>query len=288
MTTRQGNPQTQTFGYDSLNCLTGASASGGTSGNGNYNSESYTYNDNTGNLQVKAGATNTYTFATSTSCVGGSRTLAHAVSAVSGGEGDSYDCNGNATTWVTGGGLYMLSYDAENRLVGVKKNDVSIASFVYNGDGARVKGVITETQTTTTLFVGGYFEWMGSKSTMMRYYTAGGMRLALRVGDGTGSSGLSYLFGDHLGSTSVTYRISDTLTTRQLYKAWGEPSYASASLPTKYTYTGQYTHMDDLATGGVTEGFGMMFYNARWYDPARQVEPAGYDCTRISRCPIMG
>ena len=162
----------------------------------------------------------------------------------------------------------MLSYDAENRLVGVKKNDVSIASFVYNGDGARVKGVITETQTTTTLFVGGYFEWTGSKSTMMRYYTAGGTRLALRVGDGTGSSGLSYVFGDHLGSTSVTYRISDTLTTRQLYKAWGEPSYASASLPTKYTYTGQYTHMDDLATGGVTEGFGLMFYNARWYDPS--------------------
>ena len=53
---KAGNPQTQTFGYDSLNCLTGASASGGTSGNGNYNSESYTYNDNTGNLQVKAGA----------------------------------------------------------------------------------------------------------------------------------------------------------------------------------------------------------------------------------------
>ena len=152
-------------------------------------------------------------------------------------------------------------------MVGVKKNDVSIASFVYNGDGARVKGVITETQTTTTLFVGGYFEWTGSKSTMMRYYTAGGTRLALRVGDGTGSGGLSYLFGDHLGSTSITYRISDTLTTRQLYKAWGEPSYASASLPTKYTYTGQYTHMDGLATSGVTEGFGMMFFNARWYDP---------------------
>ena len=58
--------------------------------------------------------------------------------------------------------------------MGVKKNNVSIASFVYNGDGTRVKGVISETQTTTTLFVGGYFEWTGSKSTMMRYYTAGG------------------------------------------------------------------------------------------------------------------
>jgi RHS repeat-associated protein len=25
--------------------------------------------------------------------------------------------------------------------------------------------------------------------------------------------------------------------------------------------------MDDLSTAGVTEGFGLMFYNARWYDP---------------------
>jgi RHS repeat-associated protein len=30
-------------------------------------------------------------------------------------------------------------------------------------------------------------------------------------------------------------------------------------MPTKYTYTGQYSNMSD---------FGLMFYNARWYDPA--------------------
>jgi RHS repeat-associated protein len=43
--------------------------------------------------------------------------------------------------------------------------------------------------------------------------------------------------------------------------------YASASLPTRYTYTGQYSYMDDPGTPGVTEGFGLMFYKARWYDP---------------------
>ena len=43
---------------------------------------------------------------------------------------------------------------------------------------------------------------------------------------------------------------------------------------TKYTYTGQYSYitplwgMDDPTTTGITEGFGLMFYNARWYDPA--------------------
>jgi RHS repeat-associated protein len=57
----------------------------------------------------------------------------------------------------------------------------------------------------------------------------------------------------------VSYRASDGQTTRQLYKPWGEPRYASGSLPTDYTYTGQYSHVSD---------FGLLFYNARWYDPA--------------------
>jgi RHS repeat-associated protein len=35
-----------------------------------------------------------------------------------------------------------------------------------------------------------------------------------------------------------------------------------------YTFTGQYSYMDDPTTAAVTEGFGLMFYNARWYDPA--------------------
>lgn len=73
-------------------------------------------------------------------------------------------------------------------------------------------------------------------------------------------AGLIFLFGDHLGSTSATYRVSDSTLTRQLYKPWGEPRYASASLPTPYTYTGQYHYLDDLATPGATEGFGLMFF----------------------------
>jgi RHS repeat-associated protein len=42
------------------------------------------------------------------------------------------------------------------------------------------------------------------------------------------------------------------------YKAWGEVRYSSGSTPTKYSYTGQYSNIGD---------FGLMFYNARWYDP---------------------
>jgi hypothetical protein len=35
---------------------------------------------------------------------------------------------------------------------------------------------------------------------------------------------------------------------------WGAPRYASASLPTRSTFTGQYSYTDDLATPTVIEG----------------------------------
>jgi RHS repeat-associated protein len=120
---------------------------------------------------------------------------------------------------------------------------------------------------------------------MTKYYYAAGQRIAMRD-NGT----LYYLFGDHLGSTSVSYRASDGQTTRQLYKPWGEPRYASGSLPTDYTYTGQYSYADDIATPTVTEGFGLLFYQARFYDPllarflsADSVVPGAYNPLAFDR-----
>jgi RHS repeat-associated protein len=72
-------------------------------------------------------------------------------------------------------------------------------------------------------------------------------------------STLFYLLTDHLGSTSLTTNSSGTLGSELRYKAWGETRYTSGTMPTKYTYTGQYSNLSD---------FGLMFYNARWYDPA--------------------
>lgn len=60
---------------------------------------------------------------------------AHAVTAL-GDNQYAYDPNGNQVTRnIANDGQYQLLYDAENRLVEVKKNDVTIAQFVYNGDG---------------------------------------------------------------------------------------------------------------------------------------------------------
>jgi len=87
-----------------------------------------------------------------------------------------------------------------------------------------------------------------------KYYYAGTQRIAMRK-DGI----LSFLLGDHLGSTSLVTDANGQNPIETRYKAWGEVRYTTpnTTLPTNYTYTGQYSY---------TGEFGLMFYNARWYD----------------------
>lgn len=68
---------------------------------------------------------------------------------------------------------------------------------------------------------------------------------------------VKYLLGDHLGSTSLTTDASGAVTSEQRYTAWGEVRTSSGNVLSRYTYTGQYSYTSD---------FGLMFYNARWYD----------------------
>jgi YD repeat-containing protein len=64
-----------------------------------------------------------------------------------------------------------LTYDAENRLVGVSGG--ASASFVYDGDGNRVKATFGS---STTVYIGDYYEQTGS--TIRKY-------LRLRSGQAT-------------------------------------------------------------------------------------------------------
>jgi RHS repeat-associated protein len=74
--------------------------------------------------------------------------------------------------------------------------------------------------------------------------------------------------------SSLTTDKNGVKTSEMRYKPWGEVrSWWTSALATTpaykladYTFTGQYSYMDDLSTPA-TEGFGLMFYNARFYDP---------------------
>jgi RHS repeat-associated protein len=216
----------------------------------------------------------------------------HAVTSLSNGNTYQYDANGNQTTRVIGSDTYTMIYDAENRLIEVKKNSVSMATFVFDGDGRRVKSVVNG---TTTYFAGGHYiiplwdELTGS--TVTKYYFAGSQRIAMRKYTIPQNMSVEYLLGDHpstslrtgLGSTSITTDVNGAKDSEMRYrgaslwdKPWGEVRYTwTAGLSTtpdytlpSYTFTGQYSYMDDPSTSGVTEGFGLIFYGARLYDPA--------------------
>ena len=241
---KAGNPQTQTFTYDWLDRLISGQASGGSYGT--YSSQSYNYNPTTGNLASRAGVNYTY----------GDANHDHAVTDMSSGESYDYDENGNQTQRVISGSTYNLSYDAENRLVGV--SGAVTATFVYDGDGNRVKGTVSG---TTIAYIGNYLEWTGSVNTMRKFYYAGSTRVAMR----TGASTLKFLLGDHLGSTSITTDSNGAFGSEIRYYPWGGRRYANGSIPTTFQYTGQR----------LDSGIGLYFYGARYYDPAagRFIQP---------------
>ncbi len=145
-----------------------------------------------------------------------------------------------------------MTYDAENHMTDYTTTGTT-AKFVYNGDGKRVKGTVGS---VTTLYIGAHFEWNATTSTMKKYYFAGAQRVAVRDGNTTGTTGLTFLFSDHLGSTSVSVNAATSTPTGELrYGAWGDTRITSGSTPTNARYTGQYEAMG-----------GLYYYGARWYD----------------------
>ena len=81
----------------------------------------------------------------------------------------------------------------------------------------------------------------------VRYYTLGGNTLGVRQG-----ASVSWLYGDHLGSTSAN---SGAAATSERYYAYGKDR-GTGNLPTDHRFTGQ-----------ISDASGLVFMNARYYDP---------------------
>ncbi len=175
--------ETETFGYDFLDRLTSVS--------GAY-SASYEY-DEIGNMVSRNGVGYSY-----------DSTQPHAVDSV-GGISYTYDANGNMT--YRGSDNQTITWDAENRPVTVSENGTVIATFIYDGDGNRVKK--TEAGETVlypdslrlcgTFGINKYYEKNLTSGNVTTSYYLGSRLIAQREGEE-----VRFIHQDHLSGTSLT------------------------------------------------------------------------------------
>jgi RHS repeat-associated protein len=223
---------TQSFGYDNLHRLTSASSAAAPS-----YTHSYAYNA-IGNMTSGAGKTFTY----------GSRP-SHAPTS-DGTSTYAYDGNGNLTTKTTGATTRAFTWDAENRLIRVDENGVTLAAFAYDDAGWRVKKIVGS---NTTVYVGKHYEC--TNSICSKFIFANGERIALRP---VGSNEIYYYHADHLGSSSVITNQTGTKVQELAYYPYGLTRISSGSVDVHHKFTSQ--EFDDTT--------GLYFYQARYYDPA--------------------
>jgi RHS repeat-associated protein len=175
----------------------------------------------------------------------------------------TYDANGNMLTRVENGVTWTQTYNAQNRLASVS-DGTDTWSFVYDGDGVRVKQVNPDGSLTLFL-MGGLYTVEDAESgspAITTTYTLAGQKVAVREG-----GALSYLVTDHLGSVIALLDGDGDLIagSEQRYYPFGAPR-MEASTEADWSFTGQRTNVSD---------FGLMDFNARFMSPTlgRFVQP---------------
>ena len=225
----------QDFGYDVLDRLTSATGPYGTGGA--TATLTYAYNqigNLTNNSQLGA-----YTYPTS----GAGVVRPHTVTAA-GGNSYSYDNNGNLTS----GAGRTLTWNLENKPLTVVQGGTT-TTFVYDGDGGRVKKIVG---TTTTRYISTLYEC--DNTNCSRFIWAGSTRVATIAASGT----IHYWHGDHLGSSSVITDSTGAKVQALTYYPYGA---------TRTNVPGTPVNVPYKFTGKELDNTGLYYYEARYYDP---------------------
>lgn len=174
----------------------------------------------------------------------------------------TYDLNGNM---VTGGGR-TIQWSSYNKPTQITKGDVTI-DFSYGADRSRYKQVSTDGATTkTTIYVGGTYEKVSTGSSIVEkhYIFAGGKRIAVVNKPFSGSPTTQYLHADHLGSTDAITDETGAFVERLSFSPFGSRRSSNWS---------GASIMDNFTTNrGFTghehlDGVGLIHMNGRVYDP---------------------
>ena len=121
-------------------------------------------------------------------------------------------------------------------------------SFVYDGDGARVKKV---EGTKTSIYIGKLY--VCEFDLCAKFIWAGSQRIAMKQ---VTSGSVTYFHTDHLGSTSVLTNAAGAVEQTLTYYPFGETQTTTGSANSAYKYTGKEQDQN-----------GLYFYEARYYHP---------------------
>lgn len=261
--TATAQPITQTYGYDQLNRLTGATVPAGNSGGAQSNGYAY---DAANNLtQITTGAVTT--------------TLTHdaanqltATVNPSGTTSYSNDPNGNRTRVIDAvGNTTNYGYDQANRLTNFSGPPLSAANssgaltesatYTYNGDGLRVAKQISVSGSTGA-GVTYPFTWdlaaavplALTDGTNSYIYGAGDQPIE-QISSVTGT--VSWLLTDRQGSVRALTNTVGAVTATINYSPYGQTISTTGTVNTPLGYDGQYTDPES----------GLIYLRARYYDP---------------------
>ena len=179
-----------------------------------------------------------------------------------------YDDSGNLKTKSKGGVIQTMDYDALDRLVEVKENNLTMEKYTYDHEGRRISKT-TGDHTANYLYSGLniWAEYDVGWGSAMAYYTYTGLDKPIIRSAGN-PAGRFYYHHDGLGSVTSTSNIVGSMTARISYDAWGNVI-ASGGIKPQYGYTGRES-----------DATGLIYYRARYYDPTiarfTQRDPIGF------------
>ena len=158
------------------------------------------------------------------------------------------------------------TWDRENRLLRVNKNNGTVVEHTYDADGARVRTVTTPSggSASTTHFL---VDTAGSLSHVVAetnasgvlqvHYVCGDDLLSLMRPDGSGGWTSRFYHSDHIGSIRRLTDEAGAITDGYTYTAFGELLAHSGTDPQPYAFSGE----------PYDPNVGFQYHRARWMDP---------------------
>jgi RHS repeat-associated protein len=169
----------------------------------------------------------------------------------------TYDDNGNLTTITDSSGTTIYQWNARNQLSGISGPNVN-ASFVYDGVGRREKKTINGNLTEFLYDGVNPVQETSGAAVLVNTLTGLGIDEFLTRTDVSGGT-VSHFLAGALGSTLAMADSTGAVPTEYTYEPFGKATQTGASSSNPLQYTGRES-----------DGTGLYFYRARYYDSILQ------------------